>query len=97
MDLLELASSSRVLVTDESGFVLYDTGSPSAKGRLAMLAEVALALEGRQVFHSVFSGGAFVSTAAMRCAPGASRSARSASGSTTRPRRSSSSPSRTVS
>ena len=65
MDLLELASSSRVLVTDESGFVLYDTGSPSAKGRLAMLAEVALALEGRQVFHSVFSGGAFVSTAAM--------------------------------
>ncbi|MFR3289288.1 MAG: hypothetical protein ACLTSG_02855 [Lachnospiraceae bacterium] len=65
MDLLELASSSRVLVTDESGFVLYDTGSPSAKGRLAMLAEAALALEGRQVFHSVFSGGAFVSTAAM--------------------------------
>ena len=65
MDLLELSSSGRIVVTDELGIILYDTGSPSGKGKAAMLAEVALALEGKQVFHSVFSGGAFVSTAAM--------------------------------
>lgn len=65
MDLLELSSSSRIIVTDESGIILYDTGSPSGKGKAAMLAEVALALDGKQVFHSVFSGGAFVSTAAI--------------------------------
>lgn len=65
MDLLELSSSSRIVVTDGSGLVLYDSKEPSYEGRYALLREVEYALEGKQMFGSRFASGAFSSAAAL--------------------------------
>lgn len=65
MDLLELSSSSRIVVTDGSGLVLYDSEEPSYEGRYALLREVEYALEGKQMFGSRFASGAFSSAAAL--------------------------------
>ena len=65
IDLLELSSSSRVMVTDSAGLVLYDSGKPDCEGRYALLSEVRYALGGKQMFGSRFADGAFFSTAAL--------------------------------
>ena len=48
MDLLELSSSSRFLVTDAAGLVLYDSDQPAFEGRYALLREVQYALNGKR-------------------------------------------------
>ena len=40
LDLLELSTSSRIMVTDEAGLVLYDSEMPTYEGRFALLREV---------------------------------------------------------
>ncbi len=65
MELLGLSGLERILVTDAAGRVIYDTASPSAEGKLILIAEVTLALGSQRVFHSSFSDGAFLSRAAM--------------------------------
>ncbi len=65
MDLLELSSSSRFLVTDAAGLVLYDSDQPAFEGRYALLREVQYALNGKQMFGSRFASGAFFSAAAL--------------------------------
>lgn len=66
MGLLDLRSLTRVMVTDESALVLYDTAScdPCA-GRTAMLRETDAALSGKVYFSSVYDGSAFMSTVTM--------------------------------
>ena len=61
----EEAAVSRVLVTDGSGRILYDTReTDSALGRYVFYTEIVQALQGNDVFYSVFDGAAFRS----RCA-----------------------------
>ncbi len=64
--LLEELSATRILVTDASGLILYDTSE--IDNRLydyALLGEVAAALDGRDVFRSEYREGAFRSRAAV--------------------------------
>lgn len=66
MEVLGDTGFSRVLVTDPSGVVLYDTSSASGSlGRYALLYEVTAALGGRDEFTSDYTGGAFHSRAAI--------------------------------
>lgn len=59
-------NATRVLVTDASGLVTYDTMEEnSAIGHYALLQEVVLALEGNDVFYSSYASGALESSAAM--------------------------------
>ncbi len=56
---------SRILVTDASGFILYDTReADNAQGRYGLYTEIVQALRGYDVFHSRFSDVAFESCAA---------------------------------
>ncbi len=65
MTLVEETGISRVLVTDASGRVLYDTReTDGAIGRCALYTEVVQALRGEVVFYSEFSENAFKSRAA---------------------------------
>ncbi len=64
--LLEELSATRILVTDSSGLILYDTSE--IDNRLydyALLSEVAAALGGMDVFRSEYGDGAFRSRAAV--------------------------------
>ena len=65
LDLLELSTSSRIMVTDEAGLVLYDSEMPTYEGKFALLREVQYALEGKQMFGSRFASGAFFSVASL--------------------------------
>ena len=66
MEVLGNAGLSRVLVTDASGIILYDTSPASgAVGRYALLYEIARALQGRDEFCSDYTAGAFHSRAAV--------------------------------
>lgn len=63
--LLEELSATRILVTDASGLILYDTSE--LDNRLydyALLGEIAAALQGQDVFRSEYRNGAFRSRAA---------------------------------
>ncbi len=66
MELLDVTAMSRVIVTDDSGLVLYDTSptNPSV-GSFALFSELAQALGGKVVFYSRFTGEAFMSRASM--------------------------------
>ncbi|MCC8064638.1 MAG: HAMP domain-containing histidine kinase [Clostridiales bacterium] len=56
---------TRVLVTDDSGLILYDTATDEASvTRYALFAEVTQALAGNVVFQSAYQDGAFRSGAA---------------------------------
>lgn len=58
-------NATRILVTDETGLVIYDTmEADSAQGRYALLPELVLALEGNDVFYSSYSLGSLESRAA---------------------------------
>ncbi len=66
MEVLGDTGLSRVLVTDPSGVVLYDTSAASGSvGRYALMMEVTSALWGNDAFRSDYSGGAFRSRAAV--------------------------------
>ncbi len=66
MGLLDLRSLTRVIITDPTGLVLYDTSKlDPAAGRYALFAEVRRALSGEVVCHSVYDGDAFMTTEAM--------------------------------
>ena len=59
-------NATRVLVTDGTGLVIYDTMEEnSVLGHYALLQEVVLALEGNDVFYSSYEAGALESRAAM--------------------------------
>jgi len=65
MEVLGDTGLSRVLVTDSSGVVVYDSSQASgAVGKYALLREVAAALRGRDEARSDFVDGAFHSRAA---------------------------------
>ncbi len=65
MDLLDVSGPTRILVTDETGRVVYDTKSPAQLGKLALFSELMRALGGEQVFWSRFAEGTFESRAAL--------------------------------
>jgi len=67
MELLDDAALSRVLVTDESGKVIYDNAGTQADsyGKYALYAEIVGALSGKNVFHAELRDGAISSRAAM--------------------------------
>lgn len=65
MTLVEQTGISRILVTDASGCILYDSReTDSAKGRYAFYTEIVQALHGYDEFYIEFSGDAFHSRAA---------------------------------
>lgn len=56
----------RIMVTDTSGLILYDSSTINhSEGQYALLQEVVLALQGNNVFRSNYTNGAFVSRAAV--------------------------------
>ena len=61
---LDELDADRILVTDEAGLVLYDTGPIPAVGRYVISGEVVSALRGNDAFSSRYSAGAFRSRAA---------------------------------
>lgn len=66
MEVLGDTGLSRVLVTDPSGLVLYDSSPASGSvGRYALLGEITAALRGNDAFRSDFANGAFHSRAAL--------------------------------
>ena len=66
MEVLGNAGLSRVLVTDPSGVVLYDSeGGAGLLGRYAMITEVVQALRGEDFFRSDYVNGAFHSRSAV--------------------------------
>lgn len=61
VSLLDLRSMTRVLVTDENSFVLYDTAElDPARGRYALFYEIYEALEGNVVCRCNYDGKAFI-------------------------------------
>ena len=65
MALLEDLSATRILVTDPSGLILYDTSEiDNSVYRYALLGEVVAALRGEDVFRSEYRDGVFRSRAA---------------------------------
>ncbi len=66
MQLLDLRSLTRVIVTNESAEVLYDTAEvDTGVGRSALFSEVYRALGGEMVCYSVYDGKAFMTCEAM--------------------------------
>ena len=66
MTLLEDMQVTRVLITDASGLILYDSSSlDSRKGDYALMAEVVGALQGQDVWRSEYREGAFRSRVAV--------------------------------
>lgn len=61
---LEELNYSRLLVTDESGLILYDSGEESDLGRYALIEGVVSALRGNDVFFCEYRDGVFRSWAA---------------------------------
>lgn len=65
MELLDVMPLNRILITNASGKVLYDTSSTDPRvGSFALLSEINLALTGKNVFYSKLSDNAFMSRAA---------------------------------
>ena len=66
MELLDVMPLTRILITDPSGIILYDTSQEdNAVGRYALFREISVALTGRTVFHAIYSGEAFITRQAM--------------------------------
>ncbi|MCD8008889.1 MAG: HAMP domain-containing histidine kinase [Clostridiales bacterium] len=64
MELLDVTPVTRMIVTDQSGLILYDTSEDDTTGRYALLSEVAEALNGYTAFYCAYSGGVFISRSA---------------------------------
>jgi signal transduction histidine kinase len=66
MMLLDNMNLTRIIVTDASGLILYDTmGGEETLYRYAMFGEIASALQGNSVFRSKYRDGSFHSRAAV--------------------------------
>lgn len=66
MSFLDLRSLTRVIVTDESAKILYDTAQlGSGLGSYALFSEIGRALDGEVVCYSVYDGRAFMTREAM--------------------------------
>ena len=65
MDMLDESGLTRVVITDPSGRILYDSEETKGAARYALLQELTLALNRKDVFVSSYKNGAFRSTAAM--------------------------------
>ena len=66
MELLDIISLTRIVVTDDSAKILYDTSETNpGVGSYALFSEIGIALSGEVVFHSYFNGVAFMSRAAI--------------------------------
>ena len=66
MGLLEDLDTTRTVVTDGSGMVLYDSSMfQNIEGEYALFPEIVQALEGNDVFYCTYTDGAFESRAAM--------------------------------
>ena len=66
MELLDVATSNRVIVTDASAKILYDNSTYySSLGRYALFSEINLALNSKVVFYSSYADKAFSSRVAM--------------------------------
>ncbi len=66
MNQLDTSGLNRLIVTDEMGLILYDTTeNEDSVGRYALLNETVQALQGKDVFRSVYSEDAFRSRAAV--------------------------------
>lgn len=66
MGLLDEMSLTRVIVTDDEGVILYDTAGPEGiVGEPADIGEITTALNGYDIFNSVFTSDAFESSAAV--------------------------------
>ena len=65
MELLDHMSLTRVMVTDRSARILYDTAEEDTLGRYALFQEISLALQGQDVVRYGYSDGAFRSRAAV--------------------------------
>lgn len=66
MDILDVMPLSRILITDHTGKILYDTtDSSSDMGRYALISEIRIALAGKNVWYSMLSDGAFYSRIAI--------------------------------
>ncbi|MCL1829181.1 MAG: HAMP domain-containing histidine kinase [Oscillospiraceae bacterium] len=71
MELLDVIPLDRIIITDDSGRILYDTSIvDSGVGRFALFPEISRALSGSVVFYSKYSDGAFMSRAAAPVTPG---------------------------
>lgn len=64
MGLLDVTPVTRMIITDQSGLILYDTSEDDTAGRYALLSEVWDALSGRTAFYCAYTGGVFVSRSA---------------------------------
>ncbi|MEG0778353.1 MAG: HAMP domain-containing sensor histidine kinase [Oscillospiraceae bacterium] len=66
MGLLDLRSLTRVIITDDTALILYDTAQldPST-GRYALISEINRALSGEVICHSEYDGRAFMTSEAM--------------------------------
>ena len=62
--LVEDLSDTRIMVTNEAGLVLYDTGEEPITGRYALVSGVVSALQENDVFYGEYRNGAFRSWAA---------------------------------
>lgn len=66
MEQIGSLNATRVMVTDQSGYVLYDSLNTGQQiGSLSLLPEVVQALEGNDVFYCKYENGAVESRAAM--------------------------------
>ena len=64
MEMLDDNSMSRVIITDPSGLILYDTQGTEERVRYALIQEISLALGGNDVAVVGYKSGAFRSSAA---------------------------------
>ena len=66
MEKIGSLNTTRVMVTDQAGYVLYDSLEGNRQvGKLALLPEIVQALEGSDVFYSRYAGGVLESREAM--------------------------------
>ena len=61
---VEDIEAKRVLVTNEAGLVLYDTGKPSSVGKYALVGELVSALRGNDAATSTYKDGTFFTRSA---------------------------------
>lgn len=64
MNVLDDSSGTRTVVTDAGGYILYDTSGYASDAKYALYSELVAALSGKDVFHSEYREGAFVSCSA---------------------------------
>lgn len=66
MNVLGEMNVTRILITDAQSRVLYDSSQTrNAAGRIVLFEEVVQALQGKDVFHCIYSSGALISSGAM--------------------------------